>query len=67
MEYSLDFQFEIVHACLDYITSVFSAVYQINGVSDPIIAVDADGVLTDPNWRKDILPDPSIAGRTGSK
>ena len=72
MEYNLDFQFEIVHACCrlhNFCIQRRLPTFQItNGIGNGIIAVDAEGVLTDPSWRRDAVPDPSLASsaRTGS-
>ena len=69
MEYNLDFQFEIIHACCrlhNFCIQRRLPTFQINGICYPIIDIDSNGVLTDPSWRKDTTPDLSISARTGS-
>jgi hypothetical protein len=51
MEYNLALQFEIVHACCrlhNFCIQRRIPTFQINGITDPIVATNAEGVLTDP-------------------
>jgi hypothetical protein len=66
-EYNLAFRFEIVHACCrlhNFCIQRRIPTFQINGITDPIIATNAEGVLTDPKWRRDIVPDPNLSERS---